>query len=78
MLCPVIGYLPLGLLVIQARAAPMSEEDARQRRETMGFPSWNYMPGEAHGDPTEGKATDWGYIDGRAVAVDYGMHSEWD
>lgn len=78
MLCPVIGSLLFGWVIIQRRAMPISEEHARHLRETHGFPQWNYRPGEAHGDPTESKASDWGCLDGKLVAVDYGIRSGWD
>jgi hypothetical protein len=38
--------------------------------DTDGFPDWDYMPGE-DGDPFESKASDWGQINGRLVALDY-------
>jgi hypothetical protein len=78
MLCPIVGSLPFGMLVIQIRAVPITEDEARTLRETYSFPDWNYIPGEPHGDPTEPKASDWGRLNGRLVAVDYGMRSGWE
>ena len=75
MLCPTLLTLLKGAVAVQPRAFPMSEEDAEHRRTHGSFPSWDYRPGESHGDPTESKATDWGYLRGRSnpIALDYGL-----
>jgi hypothetical protein len=78
MLCPVIANLLFDWVILQQRACPISEEHAQILRETMGFPDWDYRPGEPHGDPTEPKASDWGWLNGTLVAIDYGMRSGWD
>jgi hypothetical protein len=39
--------------------------------DTDGFPDWDYMPPNDVGHPFEWKAEDWGWLDGRLVALDY-------
>jgi hypothetical protein len=34
--------------------------------------AWDYMPGE-HSCPFEPKASDWGWLEGRMVALDYSI-----
>jgi len=76
MLCPTLSVWCGGMIAIQPRAAAMTEAEAQRRRDEFDFPSWDYRPGEAHGDPTEPKASDWGYLSGKPVALDYGMPDE--
>ena len=75
MLCPTLFAFFAGAVAVQQRATPMSEDDAEHRRSLGWFPSWEYMPGETHGDPTESKAADWGYLRGHSdpVALDNGL-----
>jgi hypothetical protein len=35
-----------------------------------GFPDWDYRPGE-DSEPFEYKASDWGWLEARLVALDY-------
>jgi hypothetical protein len=70
MLCPVRWCAKGGWLVVMAAATPLTEAEKDRLIDTDGFPDWDYMPGE-DGEPFEYKATDWGWFDGRLVAVDY-------
>lgn len=70
MLCPVLSCRADGLFLLMPAAAPLSEEDAEQHRQNDTFPDWDCMPG-GEDEPFEYKASDWGKLDGRLVAVDY-------
>lgn len=66
-LCPVVLGLPLGLLVVMPRAAPLSatSDDPPGLAE--------YLVRLEFGDlPVEPKASSFGHVGGRVVAVDYG------
>ena len=52
---------------VMRRAIPMTED---QRDALHEFPVWDYAPGGPE-RPFENKASDWGYLDGRLVALDY-------
>jgi hypothetical protein len=51
-------------------AIPLTETEKDKLIDSDGFPDWDYMPGE-DGEPFEYKASDWGWIEGRLVALDY-------
>jgi hypothetical protein len=70
MLCPVRWCSNGGGLLIMSSAQPLTESDHENLLDSDGFPDWDYMPGE-DGDPFEPKASDWGRISGRLVALDY-------
>jgi hypothetical protein len=70
MLCPVRWCSGRGWLLVMAAAIPLTETEKEELMDSNGFPDWDYMPGE-DGDPTESKASDWGRINGRLVALDY-------
>jgi hypothetical protein len=59
-----------GLPALDAGGYPAQSDDHADLLERCAFPDWDYMPG-GDGDPFEPKATDWGRIDGRLVALDY-------
>lgn len=69
LLCPALWVSPKGLLLIMRAAKPlseiMSEEDYIR-----AFIAWEYVPGE-DSCPFEPKASDWGWLEGRKVALDY-------
>jgi hypothetical protein len=56
--------------LVMASAQPLTASDHENLLDSDGFPDWDYMPGE-DGDPFEPKASDWGRINGRLVALDY-------
>jgi hypothetical protein len=70
MLCPVRWCAKSGWLLMMAAATPLTEAEKDNLIDTDGFPDWDYMPGE-DSEPFEYKATDWGWFEGRLVAVDY-------
>ena len=70
MLCPVRWCSRGGQVLVMALARPLSPADHEDLLDTDGFPDWDYMPGE-DGQPFEFKASDWGRLKGRLVALDY-------
>jgi hypothetical protein len=70
MLCPVIACAPLGLVLVTRAAMPLTDAEAIVLRATRGFPDWDYVPPDDE-CPFEPKASDWGWLDGRLVALDY-------
>src|SRR4030081_11907 len=65
MLCPVIWMLPFAVGLLMPRAVPLSEAEVT----TLKYPDWDYLPPDI-GDPFEPKASDWGRLKGRLVALD--------
>jgi hypothetical protein len=53
-----------------AVATPLTEPEKEELIDSSGFPDWDYMPGE-ESEPFEYKASDWGWFNGRLVALDY-------
>jgi hypothetical protein len=51
------------------RVAPHTGRDEKYEE---AFEAWDYMPGE-DGCPFEPKACDWGWLNGRKVALDYSI-----
>lgn len=72
MACPVRFSLPFGLATIMSRATPLTELQMNLLREEREFPDWNYQGGADISEPTEEKCSDWGYLEDRLVALDYG------
>ena len=72
MLCPVRWCSPKGFLLVMQAAEPLNPADHLDLLERDALPDWDYMPGE-DGDPFEPKASDWGRINGRLVALDYSI-----
>jgi hypothetical protein len=70
MLCPVCWCSGGGKMLVMAAARPLSKPDHEDLLAADGFPDWDYMPGE-DGQPFEFKASDWGRVNGRLVALDY-------
>jgi hypothetical protein len=69
-LCPLLWAAPFGLLNVMRRAIPLTEDQRQHLHRIDGFPKWDYMP-DGPSSPFEHKASDWGYLDGRLVALDY-------
>jgi len=68
LLCPALWVSPRGCLLVMRAAQPLTEltdDDYEHAWQT-----WDYMPGE-DGCPFEPKACDWGWFEGRKVALDY-------
>jgi hypothetical protein len=75
MLCPIVWSTPLGLVNVMRRAVPLTREDQFHRLANRDFPDWDYMPGGSS-EPFEYKESDWGYLDGRLVSLDYAGWSD--
>jgi hypothetical protein len=72
MLCPVVWCAPAGTLLVARRAdRELTEEEKLRLMDTDAFPDWDYVPPNDEGHPFEFKASDWGWLDGRLVALDY-------
>jgi hypothetical protein len=69
LLCPVLWVSPKGAVQIMQAAEPLTEMMSYEEYEE-AFEAWDYMPGE-DGCPFEPKACDWGWLEGRMVALDY-------
>jgi hypothetical protein len=72
MLCPMLWASPFGLFNLMQRAVPLTRTQQLALLERDGFPDWDYMPG-GPSSPFEYKESDWGYVDGRLVALDYAV-----
>jgi hypothetical protein len=72
MLCPVIWCARAGSVLIARRAdRELTEQEKDHLIETDGVPDWDYMPPNDDEHPFEFKASDWGWLDGRLVALDH-------
>jgi hypothetical protein len=71
MLCPVLACALNGWVLIARAAQPLTEAEAEELRTKDAFPDWDYVPPDDEGGPFEYKASDWGWLDGRLVALDY-------
>ena len=68
MLCPIVWTAPFGFANVMQRAVLLTREDRLHRLATFDFPDWDYMSG---GPKDPFKESDWGYLDGRLVSLDY-------
>jgi hypothetical protein len=69
LLCPVLWVSRSGFVQVMRAAKPLT--DMMSLDEYMHVTeAWDYMPGE-DGCPFEPKASDWGWFEGRMVALDY-------
>ncbi|MEO6839814.1 MAG: hypothetical protein ABI192_03520 [Bradyrhizobium sp.] len=69
LLCPVLWVSRYGAMQIMRAAVPLTEMMALDEYME-AFEVWDYMPGE-DSCPFEPKASDWGWFEGRRVALDY-------
>ena len=69
-LCPLLWIAPFGLVNVMRRAVPLTLGQHQELHRNHGSPKWDYMPG-GPSSPLEHKASDWGNLDGRLVALDY-------
>ena len=76
MLCPVLAAGPYGVALVMPRARPTSQAEADRLRETGGYPDWDYDGVGDEGEPFEWSAGDWGWLDGKFVALDYAAPDE--
>src|SRR5262249_28760720 len=72
LLAPVIWCSAKGGLQVMRAVTPMTEEEFDRLYESNGLPDWQRVPYSDEVVPFEqNKAADWGWLDGRPVALDY-------
>ena len=69
LLCPVLWVSRKGAVQIMRAAKPLAEMMSFEEYSDV-VDAWDYLPGE-DGCPFEPKACDWGWFEGRRVALDY-------
>src|SRR3979490_965638 len=69
LLCPVLWVSRKGAVQIMRAAVPLAEMMSFEEYGGV-VAAWDYMPG-GEGCPFEPKACDWGWFEGRRVALDY-------
>jgi hypothetical protein len=74
LLCPPLWCSPRGRVLIMRRARPMTADEHRKfvldKYTDLGR-AWDYRGPGDDGAPFEPKASDWGWLDGKVVAIDY-------
>ncbi len=71
LLCPALWVSRKGLLLLMATAKPVYRtEFDKLTYAALVMDQWDHLPNE-EGSPFEPKPEDWGWYDGRLVAVDY-------
>jgi hypothetical protein len=70
MLCPLLWAAPFGLVNVMRRAIKLTWDEQQALLDNDGFPDWDYMP-PGPSEPFEYKESDWGYLNGQLVALDY-------
>lgn len=70
MLCPILATMPLSVAVLMPKARPLTDDEKTNLIDSDGFPDWDYVPPDETA-PFEYKASDWGWLKGRLVALDY-------
>jgi hypothetical protein len=71
MLCPVICCSENGAVLVVRAATPLTVAERDHLIDTDGFPDWDYLPWEGEAEPFEYKASDWGWLDGHLLSLDY-------
>jgi hypothetical protein len=69
LLCPVVWVSGRGFVLIMRAAKPLTEMMSMDEYLAVDE-AWDYVPGE-DSSPFEPKACDWGWFEGRMVALDY-------
>jgi hypothetical protein len=72
MLCPVLWCSRPAFISIMRRADSPITRGALDERKAVAWLEWDYAGPGDDGHPFEWKPSDWGYLDGRVVAIDYG------
>ena len=67
------GYLVLSQRQTLNRhiSTPLTKEERDDLWRTGGFPDWDYDPQQGEPEPFEYKPSDWGWLNGKIVALDY-------
>lgn len=73
-LCPVLWISPCGTALTLKRVQMLTEEEFSAQLNANAVPEWDTHCGDGD-DPTECKASNWGWLDGRMLAVDYALPS---
>jgi hypothetical protein len=68
LLCPALWVSPKGAVLVMRAAEPLIEMSDEEYEDA--WKAWDYGPGE-DSCPFEPKACDWGWFEGRMVALDY-------
>ena len=72
MLCPVRACAPNGSVLVMESIRTLGENEFQHLFwHTDCFPDWDCLGGDDDPCPFEFKADEWGWFDGRLVAVDY-------
>jgi hypothetical protein len=74
-LCPVLWCSDNGAVLVMRFATPLTPEQFECAYLKNDLPDWEHVPGEK-GSPVESKASSYGLLDGRIVAIDYSAASE--
>jgi hypothetical protein len=69
LLCPVLWVSGRGFVQIMRAAEPVTDMPSLEKYRHVAE-AWDYMPGE-DSCPLEPKPSDWGWFEGRMVALDY-------
>ena len=77
MLCTALWCNSAGSLLVARAARPLTQSECDYLMATDGFPDWDYMPPDET-EPFEYKASDWGWLNGRLVALDYAAPALWE
>jgi hypothetical protein len=78
MLCPVLACHPDGAVLLMSAARILTEAESWALRYRDQYPDWDYASGDDETAPFEYKGADWGWLDGRLVAVDYAVKAHLD
>jgi hypothetical protein len=76
MLCPVLWCSHPAFVSIMRRATTPITKGALDERKGVAWLEWDYAGPSDDGLPFEWKPSDWGYLDGRVVALDYAATAE--
>jgi hypothetical protein len=71
MLCPVIWCSKNGKLLLAQAAIPLTQSEMNHFIGSDSLPDWDYNPWDKQSEPFEYKASDWGWLKGKLVALDY-------
>src|SRR5262245_57939440 len=71
MLCPVLWCSRPAFVSIMRRAETPVTQGTLDERKAVAWHEWGYAGPGDDGHPFEWKTSDWGYLKGRVVAVDY-------